>query len=52
MRSNLFILQARTDLESQSLETSSTADAVQLITYVQNLKRKHAIWDQLVGVSL
>ena len=44
-------LQARTDLETQSLETSSTSDAVHLITYVQNLKRKHTVWDQLVGVS-
>ena len=44
--------QARTDLEAQSLETSSTSDAVSLITFVQNLKRKNAVWDQLVGVCL
>jgi len=43
--------QSRTDLEAQTLETSSTSDAVHLITFVQNLKRKHTVWDQLVPVS-
>lgn len=34
------IMKARHDLEHHSIETSSTAQAVSLITFVQELKRK------------
>ena len=42
--------QSRTDLEQQSIETSSTSEAVGLITYVQTLKRKMLEWEEKVGV--
>ncbi|WVR09001.1 hypothetical protein IAU60_006061 [Kwoniella sp. DSM 27419] len=38
------ILKARTDLETLSIEGSSTAQAVSFITFVQDLKRKVARW--------
>ncbi|XP_023932000.1 cytoplasmic dynein 1 heavy chain 1-like, partial [Lingula anatina] len=44
------VSKSRTDLEEQSLDTSTTADAVQLITYVQSLKRKMKNWEKQVGV--
>jgi len=47
----LFIrFQSRQDLEQQSIETSSTSEAVGLITYVQNLKKKVLEWEDRVGV--
>jgi dynein heavy chain 1 len=46
----IFIQQSRTDLENQSIETSSTTEAVSLITYVQNLKKKMLEWEDKVGV--
>ena len=41
---------ARRDLESQSLETSSTAQAVSFITVVQQCKRKAESWDPEIEV--
>ena len=38
------VLKARHDLELQSIESSSTAQAVTLITFVQDLERKSTIW--------
>lgn len=38
------LLKSRRDLEIHSIETSSTAQAVALITFVQDLKRKVAKW--------
>ncbi|TXT09077.1 hypothetical protein VHUM_02551 [Vanrija humicola] len=38
------ILKARTDLETQSIEGSSTAQVVSFITFVQDLKRKVDLW--------
>jgi len=37
-------------LEQQSIETSSTSEAVNLITYVQNLKKKILAWEDEVVV--
>lgn len=37
------------DLEGQSLETSSTAQAVAFITSVQQCKRRVEVWEPLVG---
>ncbi len=45
------ILQSRTELEQQSIETSNTAEAVSFITYVQSLKRKMKNWEKEVEVS-
>lgn len=42
------VSKARTDLESQSLEASTTAEAVGVITYVQALKRKMKNWEKQV----
>ena len=42
---------ARTDLEASSLDTSSTAEAVQFITYVQQLKRSMRQWQDHVEVG-
>jgi dynein heavy chain 1 len=42
------VSKARTDLESQSLEASTTAEAVGVITYVQALKRKIKNWEKQV----
>ncbi|OXA50597.1 Dynein heavy chain, cytoplasmic [Folsomia candida] len=44
------VAKSRTDLENQSIETSSTSEAVGLITYVQNLKKKMLEWEEKVGV--
>ena len=45
------INKARTDLESSSLDTSSTAEAVQFVTYVQQLKRNMRQWQEQVEVG-
>ena len=44
-------MQAREDLELQSIDASSTSEAVNLITHVQNLKRKMNNWEKQVDVS-
>lgn len=44
------VSKARTDLESQSLEASTTAEAVGVITYVQALKRKIKNWEKQVSL--
>ena len=44
------ILQSRSDLEQQSIETSNTSEAVGLITYVQSLKRKMKSWEKQVDM--
>jgi dynein heavy chain 1 len=41
---------ARTDLERQSLEASSTAQAVSFITIVQKSEQKVKVWDPLVEI--
>ena len=46
------INKARTDLESSSLDTSSTAEAVQFVTYVQQLKRNMRQWQEHVEVRM
>ena len=43
------VSKARTDLESQSLEASTTGEAVGVITYVQALKRKMKNWEKQVS---
>ena len=43
--------QAREDLEQQSLEVASTAEAVSFITDVQALKRKIKNWERQVEVG-
>ena len=45
-----FLLQARTDMEQQSIEGASTSDAVGFITVVQLLKRKIKSWEKNVEV--
>ncbi|KAL1303469.1 hypothetical protein AAFC00_006850 [Neodothiora populina] len=40
---------ARTDLEGQSLEATSTAQAVTFITTVQQIKRKVKVWEPEIG---
>ena len=47
----LGILQGRSELEQQSIETANTSDAVGFITYVQSLKRKMKSWEKQVDVS-
>ncbi|XP_077870638.1 cytoplasmic dynein 1 heavy chain 1-like [Saccoglossus kowalevskii] len=42
------ISKSRSDLESQSIDTASTSDAVTFITYVQGLKRKVKSWERQV----
>jgi dynein heavy chain 1 len=42
------VSKSRTDLESQSVEASSTSEAVSVITYVQSLKRKLKDWEKKV----
>ena len=42
--------QSRTDLENQSLEASSTAQAVAFITAVQSCKRKAELWEPEIDV--
>ncbi len=44
------VSKSRTDLESQSVEASSTSEAVGVITYVQALKRKLKDWERRVDV--
>ena len=44
------MLQSRSDLEQQSIETSNTSEAVGLITYVQSLKRKMKSWEKQVDM--
>lgn len=44
------VSKARTDLEQQSLDVATTAEAVSFITYVQGLKRKMKTWEQNVDV--
>ncbi|KAF2152302.1 hypothetical protein K461DRAFT_241389 [Myriangium duriaei CBS 260.36] len=41
---------SRKDLEGQSLEASSTAQAVQFITIVQQVKRKAKVWEPEMGI--
>ncbi|PNS18432.1 Dynein heavy chain, cytoplasmic [Sphaceloma murrayae] len=41
---------SRKDLEEQSLEASSTAQAVKFITTVQQVKRKVKVWEPEMGV--
>ena len=43
------ISRARTDLENSSVESAHTADAVQVITQVQKLKRQMKNWESQVG---
>jgi dynein heavy chain 1 len=43
------VKKARTDLESQSLEASTTTEAVGVITYVQTLKRYMKNWEKQVN---
>ena len=43
-------LQARTDMEQQTIEGASTSDAVGFITVVQSLKRKLKNWEKNVEV--
>ena len=43
-------LQARTDLESHSIDASSTSEAVQFITLLQHLKRELKSWEGQVEV--
>lgn len=42
------ISKSRNELEQQSIDTASTSDAVQFITYVQSLKRKMKPWEKQV----
>ena len=42
------VAKSRSDLESQSVEASSTSEAVSVITYVQSLKRKLKDWEKKV----
>jgi dynein heavy chain 1 len=44
------VSKSRSDLESQSVEASSTSDAVGVITYVQALKRKLKDWERRVDL--
>jgi hypothetical protein len=43
---------ARGELESKSLETDSTADAVALVILVQDLKKKIPSWETQMKVSM
>lgn len=43
--------QSRQDLEQHSVDTASTSDAVEFITYVQTLKRKIKQFEKNVEVS-
>lgn len=43
--------QSRQDLEQHSVDTASTSDAVNFITYVQTLKRKIKQFEKNVDVS-
>lgn len=45
------LLQSRQDLEQHSVDTASTSDAVNFITYVQTLKRKIKQFEKNVDVS-
>ena len=47
----IHLLQSRSDLEQQSLDTANTSEAVGLITHVQALKRKMKSWEKQVDVS-
>lgn len=40
----------RTELEEQSVDSGSTSEAIQLITYVQQLKKKIKICQEKVGI--
>ncbi|XP_064603299.1 cytoplasmic dynein 1 heavy chain 1-like isoform X2 [Liolophura sinensis] len=44
------VSKARSDLESQSIDTANTSEAVGLITHVQSLKRKMKLWEKQVGM--
>lgn len=44
------VSKSRTDLESQSVEASSTSEAVAVITYVQSLKKKLKDWERRVDL--
>lgn len=46
------ISKQRADLEAQSLDSSSTGDAVALITYVQSLKKKLKQGQEMVRPTL
>ena len=45
-------LQARSELEQQSIDTANTSEAVGLITQVQALKRKMINWEKNVDVCI
>ena len=45
------VSKSRTDLESQSVEAASTSEAVDVITYVQSLKRKLNDWEKKVTAN-
>ncbi|XP_070577189.1 cytoplasmic dynein 1 heavy chain 1-like [Ptychodera flava] len=47
---HLSVSKSRSELESQSIDTASTSDAVSFITYVQGLKRKVRSWERQVDV--
>ncbi|CAH1756141.1 13650_t:CDS:10 [Entrophospora sp. SA101] len=47
---NASISHARSDLENQRMESNGTGEAVNLITFVQDLKRKVTKWDQDVDL--
>ncbi|KAB7503493.1 Dynein heavy chain, cytoplasmic [Armadillidium nasatum] len=44
------VSKSRSELEQQSIEASSTSDAVTLITYVQSLKKKMKSWEKEVDM--
>lgn len=44
------VSKARTELEQQSLEVATTAEAVTFITYVQGLKRRVKAWERNVDI--
>uniref|UniRef100_A0A2P2HXP1 Dynein heavy chain, cytoplasmic n=1 Tax=Hirondellea gigas TaxID=1518452 RepID=A0A2P2HXP1_9CRUS len=46
------VFKSRGELEQQSIDSSSTSDAVTLITYVQTLKRKMAGWSKQVEMYI
>lgn len=47
----IFLSQSRQELEQHSVDTASTSDAVNFITYVQTLKRKIKQFEKNVDVS-
>jgi dynein heavy chain 1, cytosolic len=47
---NVSVSHARNDLENKSMESNNTGEAVALITFVQDLNRKVAKWEQDVEI--